>query len=220
VKELIDSRIDAEVRHLMSPVSVLDQDFEEKISGLPHQEARASVMEHAIRAQITERLHENPEFYRKLSDQLKAIIKAMRDQVIDAAEAVQHLRELLKQMMSVAALAAQQGLTQTAYAVLQLEQAAFQANPSGSNGHVREDSARYEAGEAVPDERLRPNAIKIGQIIESAQAIVDWQHNEDVLRVLRRDLKRELRALGGLSEEQLNELTASIVEIARRTPAP
>jgi hypothetical protein len=33
---------------------------------------------------------------------------------------------------------------------------------------------------------------------------------------MRRDIKRELRLLGGLTEEQLNELAASIVEIARR----
>jgi type I restriction enzyme R subunit len=49
-----------------------------------------------------------------------------------------------------------------------------------------------------------------------AQAIIDWQHKEDVQRVLRRDIKRDLRQLGGLSEEHLNELAASMVEIARR----
>ena len=36
----------------MAPVSILDRDFDAKIAGLPHDEARASLMEHAIRAQI------------------------------------------------------------------------------------------------------------------------------------------------------------------------
>ena len=49
VKRLIDSRISAEVRELMSPVSILDDNFEQKIKALPHDEARASVMEHALR---------------------------------------------------------------------------------------------------------------------------------------------------------------------------
>src|SRR5690606_5597597 len=62
VKQLIDSRIDAEVRELMEPVSILDQDFEQKVAHLPHDEARASLMEHAIRAQIKERVEENPVF--------------------------------------------------------------------------------------------------------------------------------------------------------------
>ena len=63
VKKLIDQRIGAQVRELMSPVSVLDSDFEQKIAALPHDEARASVMEHAIRAQIHERLADNPVFF-------------------------------------------------------------------------------------------------------------------------------------------------------------
>ena len=67
VKKLIDQRIGAQVRELMSPVSVLDSDFEQKIAALPHDEARASVMEHAIRAQIHERLADNPVFFEKLS---------------------------------------------------------------------------------------------------------------------------------------------------------
>ena len=41
VKQLIDQRISTEVREMMKPVSILDQDFEEKIAHLPHAEARA-----------------------------------------------------------------------------------------------------------------------------------------------------------------------------------
>ena len=36
------------------------------------------------------------------------------------------------------------------------------------------------------------------------------------IAVMRRDIKRELRNLGGLTEEELTELAASMVEIARR----
>ena len=65
VKHLVDQRIGAQVRELMKPVSILDRDFEEKIAALPHDEARASLMEHAIRAQIHERLAGNPVFFEK-----------------------------------------------------------------------------------------------------------------------------------------------------------
>ena len=40
VKDLLDKRIDATVRTLMAPVSILDADFEQKIERLPHDEAR------------------------------------------------------------------------------------------------------------------------------------------------------------------------------------
>jgi type I restriction enzyme R subunit len=75
VKQLLDSRIDATVRTLMAPVSILDADFEQKIERLPHDEARASVMEQALRAQIRERVAENPAFYERLSEALERIIR-------------------------------------------------------------------------------------------------------------------------------------------------
>ena len=87
VKKLIDERIDADVRELMKPVGVLDRDFDQKIAALPHDEARASVMEHTIRAYINEKLADNPVFYGRLSEQLERIIQDLRNKVIDAAEA-------------------------------------------------------------------------------------------------------------------------------------
>ena len=91
MKQLLDSRIDASVRELMAPVSILDRDFDQKIAGLPHDEARASVMEHAIRAQIKERVGDNPVFYERLSAQLERIIQELRQRVIDSAEACRRM---------------------------------------------------------------------------------------------------------------------------------
>lgn len=41
VKRLLVSRLDAEIRILVQPVSVLYGDFDEKLAGLPHDEARS-----------------------------------------------------------------------------------------------------------------------------------------------------------------------------------
>ena len=100
VKKLMDERIDASVRKLMEPVSVLDEDFEEKIAGLPHDEARASVMEHSIRAYINTRLADNPVFFEKLSEQLERIIQDLRNHLIDAAEAARRAAEVKHQFHS------------------------------------------------------------------------------------------------------------------------
>ena len=88
VKKLLDERISAEVRELMSPVSILDSDFVEKVAKLPGDEARASMMEHAIRAHISEKLAENPAFYERLSERLEKIIRDLRDRVITSATGV------------------------------------------------------------------------------------------------------------------------------------
>ena len=120
VKRLIDERIGANVRELMQPVSILDQDFDQKIAQLPHDEARASLMEHAVRAQIHERLAENPAFYERLSEQLERIIQELREQLIDAAEACRRMAELRKEVQSEAEIAAKHGLTPVSYAVYEL----------------------------------------------------------------------------------------------------
>ena len=111
MKKLIDERIGAEVRPLMKPVSILDSDFDQKVAGLPHDEARASIMEHAIRAQIHERLAENPVFFERLSVQLSRIIADLRNQVIDSAEASKRLAALNHQVKSEADIAAEHGLS-------------------------------------------------------------------------------------------------------------
>ena len=222
VKKLIDDRIDAAVVEMMQPLSILDEEFKAKIATLPHDEARASVMEHAIRAQIKERLTENPAFYEKLSQQLEKVIAQMRQHVIDAAAAIRELRKLQESALSIADLAAQQGLSEVSFAVYELlDQAtgsaeAGRSEPTtrdGSGGRVREERPAYRPR---LDPRMREIAVNVEKVMAAGQAIVDWQNKEDVQRLMRRDIKRELRRLGELTEEQLNDLAASMVEIARR----
>jgi type I restriction enzyme R subunit len=218
VKQLLDSRIDAEVRELMKPVSILDTKFQEKISELPHDEARASVMEHAIRAQIKERIAENPAFYEKLSQQLERIIAEMKQRIIDAAEACRRMVRLREEAISATRAASEQGLTDLSFAVYELleQSTSRESAKSREAPAVREEQAGYGA---AFDDRLKGIAIGIEQVMSRSQAIVDWQNKEDVQRVMRRDIKRELRKLGGLMEEEVEELARSMVEIARRKAA-
>ena len=87
VKKLIDARISAEARVLMKPLSIMDPDFDQILADLPSDKARASVMEHTIRAEIHERRDRNPVFYEKLSQHLSRIIEDLREEAIDSAEA-------------------------------------------------------------------------------------------------------------------------------------
>ncbi|GIV04344.1 MAG: type I restriction enzyme [Fimbriimonadales bacterium] len=213
VKMLLEGRIAAEVRPLMDrPVSILDQDFSERIANLPHDEARASAMEHAIRAQIKERFDENPTFYERLSEALQKVIDDMRQQVIDAAEACRRLAKLRDETRALGDLAAREGLSETSLAVYELIDRALNKETVDS-GRLHEEPSLYLAG-ITPE--LKSVALRIEEVMRRGQAIVDWQRNEDVLRIMRRDIKRELRGAGNLSETQLNDLVPSIVEIARR----
>ena len=78
---------------------------------------------------------------------------------------------------------------------------------------VREEGGRYRGS---LDENKKVVAQRIESVVIRYQAIVDWQNRDDVLRAMRRDIKRELRSTGDLTEDELDEKTRRIVEVARR----
>ena len=211
VKQLLDSRIDATVRELMRPVSILDQDFEQKIESLPHDEARASVMEHALRAQINERIDENPAFYERLSEALERIIRELRARIIDAAEAGKRMGVVAEQIRSEQATASAYGLTPVSFAVYGILADDAPDSPD-SRARPREDTGAYRL---KFDEDLRGVARVIERELNRVRSIVDWHDNLDVQRELRRDLKRQLRETRRYHEEELDELVRRVVEVAR-----
>ncbi|MEZ4503641.1 MAG: type I restriction endonuclease subunit R [Dehalococcoidia bacterium] len=215
VKQLLDSRIDASVRELMAPVSVLDQDFEQKIARLPHDEARASVMEHALRAQIKERVAENPVFYERLSEALERIIRELRERLIDAAEGCRRMAVLRSQINREETIAAEHGLTPVSFAVYGLL-AGDASGATGTGGSPSSVGEEVEDYRAEFDERLKDVARGVDAILQEHRSIIDWRENLDVQRVMRRDIKRLLRDTGRYAEDELDELVRQVVEIARR----
>ena len=209
VKQLIDQRISAEVRQMMLPVSILDQDFDDKIAHLPHAEARASVMEHAIRAQIHERLEQNPVFYEHLSQRLIRIIGQMRAQLIDAAEAYRQMADLQKEVHGEAAVAARHGLSPVSLAIYEILR-----EPSGEVAEERR--ARRDTGSYVidVDANMRDVALRIEEVL-SGHAVIEWRTNEDVQRQMRRDVKGSLRSTGLYNEAKMDELANLIVQVAK-----
>ena len=211
VKRLVDQRIGAQVRELMKPVSILDQDFEEKIAALPHDEARASLMEHAIRAQIHERLAGNPVFFERLSARLAQIIEDLRNRLIDSAEACRRYAAVRHEIQSEADIAAQHGLTPVSFAIYEL----FEGSAAGPApaGAVHEGPVPYRA---QLDEGMKRAALRVEAALDGHRVVVDWQSNLEVQREMRRDIKRELRPMGDYTEERLEELAGRIVELVRR----
>ena len=215
VKQLLDSRIDATVRELMRPVSILDGNFDETIARLPHDEARASVMEHALKAQINERVDENPAFYERLSVALDRIIRELRERVVDAATAFEQMRALQERISREQAIASEHGLTPVSFAVY-----GILAGDASNGARVADSSSRLaeEPGEyrAEVDEGLGAIARDIEATLDEHRSVIDWHDNLDVQREMRRDIKRLLRDTRRYGESELDELVRQVVEVARR----
>ena len=224
VKKLIDERISAEVRELMKPVSILDSDFDEKVASLPNEEARASLMEHSIRAQLHERLHDNPAYFGKLSEQLELIIEDLRNRLIDSAEASKRFAELRQKIRSETDIAGQYGLSPVSFAIYELLDG-DPANNSGTGHGLTLHEARSvapdwlspdKASPARLDEEMKSVASLLDAVLKAHTTVIDWQSNLEIQREMRRDIKRQLRKTGARPDDELDRLANQIVEVARR----
>jgi type I restriction enzyme, R subunit len=92
VRKLIDDHVvSMGVDPKIPPVSLTDADFGSKLAREPNDRAKASEMEHAIRAHIRQNLDQDPVAYRKLSERLRDVLTTLGEQWDELAKALQGL---------------------------------------------------------------------------------------------------------------------------------
>ncbi len=92
VRKLIDDHvISMGVNPKIPSVSLTDADFASQVSREPSDRAKASEMEHAIRAHIRENLDQDPVAYRKLSERLRELLDKLGEHWNELAQALQVL---------------------------------------------------------------------------------------------------------------------------------
>ena len=76
VKKIISDNLKAlGIEDFIKPISIIDKDFEAKISKISSDKGKASAMEHAIRHILNIRLDTNPVYYTSLFEKLKRILE-------------------------------------------------------------------------------------------------------------------------------------------------
>ena len=81
VRRLIDEHvISLGVDPKIPPISLTDADFDTQVGRVVNQRAKASEMEHAIRAHIREHADQDPVLYRKLSERLTQLLDKLGEQ--------------------------------------------------------------------------------------------------------------------------------------------
>lgn len=196
VRKLIEDAVVADgIQILVKEVSLFSHDFETKIGSLKSNKAKASEMEHAIRHEIHVKLEQNPVFYRSLRERLEEIIAEYKAKRIDAAEQLSLLQRLVEQMNTGAKESAEDlDLSESGYAIYGLLE---QARPS-----------KVEDGYS-PNRDL---ASLIDDAIEPFTKLVDWHKKDDILREIRKRVKRQLRASG---VPNVNALAGKLVDLAK-----
>jgi len=127
---LIDQHIAANgVDPKIPPISILDADFERAVDARRLSRAKASEMEHAARYYLSQHYHEDPAYYKKLSERLEEILQSLENQWDELEEA---LRQFTREVR-LGRPADESGLdpkTQAPFLGLLLEEASPASKPS------------------------------------------------------------------------------------------
>lgn len=90
VRRLIDEHvISLGIDPRIPPISLTDANFDKEVGRESNDRAKASHMEHAIRAHMREHADEDPVLYRKLSERLKALLDKLGEEWDDLVTALQ-----------------------------------------------------------------------------------------------------------------------------------
>jgi type I restriction enzyme R subunit len=209
VRRLIEEAIVAEgIQILMQPVSLFSADFETRLAALNGDEAKASEMEHALRAEIHVRLDEDPVYYETLQERLERIIEDRKARRIDAAQQLELLGVVKEDVRGAGEAAAGAGLSETGFAIYHL----LGAGAAGLQaGELREEETVY--GNEV-DEARKELATLIEEAVEPLTRIVDWTRKGDVQREMRLQIKRHLKA-ARMPKDQAELLAGALVDLIR-----
>ncbi len=199
VEDLIHAHIsNVGIEEILEPINITAPDFEEKLELKGSTKAKASHVEYAIRQTISEKIGEDPRYYKSLQEQLESLIAEDSKRRIDEAELLKKLVNISKQEERREMMAKEKGLTISEFAFYNLLE-------------PFKDSLLHSS-----DEKMCDLTKKITQIVETRK-VIDWAEKEDIQKEMRRELKGLLLKIG-FSENKLEPFIREIIELAKNKP--
>ncbi|WP_292405412.1 MULTISPECIES: type I restriction endonuclease subunit R [unclassified Methanoculleus] len=192
VRKFIDDHLRADgILRISEPIPLYSAGFETEVGRLRSDDAKASMIEHAVKHEIHLKLDEDPVFYEGLLDRLNRILEEYRHQQITSTERLARLTAVL-------------------------DDARHPQRHAGVLGLDPEVAPFYQVMAVDIDnpEPLKEAAIEICAILKE-HTVIDWQQKEDTRRVMRQRIKRVLRAVGYPSDK-IQDMAVRLVELAAR----
>lgn len=191
IRQLIEEYITAEgITYLVEPTSIFSEKFDQEVEKLTSLDAKASEIEHAVRHEITFKVHEDPVYYESLKDRIERIIKDAKEGRINAAKQLELVKEVLEEMRHPGKQAQEIGVDPKVVPFYNL---------------LKDDMGELDG--------QKPLAKEIYDALDKL-AVVEWVHKEDIKREMRRKIKRLLRA-ADYPKEKVEAITVKIIDLAR-----
>lgn len=193
VKRMIDDYIRADsIRILHKPVSIHEEkEFYKTMDELKTDKSKASEMEHAIRAEISVKIEENPIFYESLSERLNEIINKRKNEQISFLEQIDQMQDIITDIRNVKNKAKKLGFNQKEYAIYELLLSEREVE-SKKRGTKKSSSNKGIYNEPQVNEQLKELTKKIFEDLSKFTKIDLWREKTEVLKNMRKTIKIHL----------------------------
>lgn len=231
IQKMLSTYVPAEeVIQVVEPVNIFERDaFAAEVARVESVRAKADVIANRTKKTITEKMEEDPFFYRKFSFLLEEAIDDYKAQRISEAQLLQRVTDIMESVRAgrhddAPAIIQGSDLAKALYGALK-EQVPSSAEESRQ---VQEDAVGYGGGRAGPADSskladlLGGMAVEIETIIRQ-HAVVRWRENIDAQNRMRNDLDDLLFSLQSregvkLTYAQMDGIIESVLRIARNRP--
>ena len=165
-------------------ISILSDEFLAELKGYPHKNVAMEVLKKLLNDELKTRAKKNLVDSRKLMEMLETAIKRYHNKVLTAAEVMEELIKISKEIVASDQTAQAMGLSDFEYAFY--------------TAVANNDSAR----ELMEKDKLRELAVVLTQRVRE-NASIDWPIKENVRAKLKVIVKRTLRQYGYPPDMQL-----------------
>ena len=212
VQKLIDTHVRSEgIQQVTPPVNIFERDaFKKEVDKLESAASKADTIAHRTAKTITEKMDEDPVFYRRFGKILQETIDAYRQQRISEIEYLTKVTEVMESVVGrtgdkLPEVLRDRDVAKAFYGVL---------NETFDGLELKEDSVPYGT------QNLAANlAVQIEDEIQK-RLVVDWQANPDVQNEMRNaidDLLYEARSAKGvpLTVQDMDAIIERALDIAK-----
>lgn len=215
-----------EVIQVVDPVNIFERSaFEKEVEKARSPRAQADIIANRTKKTITEKMEEDPFFYRKFSLLLEQTIAEYKEQRITEAQYLAKVKEIMESVRDRRKANLPYSLDGNEFAQAIYGAVSEQFSPAGG-WEVHDNSEPYGSkvvpGEAGLDQIRAEMSLRMEEIIRN-EAIVNWRDNPDAQNRMRNqmdDFLFQLQRTRGimLSLEQMDSLIEACLSIARNRP--
>jgi type I restriction enzyme R subunit len=230
IQKMLNTYVQAdEVIQVVEPVNIFEREaFEAEVEKAKSPRAKADTIANRTKKTITEKMEEDPFFYRKLSALLEQAIADYKAERISEAEYLAKVTDIMEQTRGshaeeVPEVLKENDLSRALFGALKEQMAVKPSSEAtGDDGVVREDTPTYGGDTPRPppptDEVLAEAAVAMDKIIRN-HAVVRWRENVDAQNRMRNDLDDflfDLQKQKGivLSFVQMDAIIENVIRIA------